>query len=153
MLKKPHARPQLHKASVFVITFTLFLALTGLVSPLEGLSAESDRGCLWSFKTDQNTIYLLGSMHLFKKESYPMPLAIQRAYADSRKLVFETDMKKMADPAMQAMLLVMGMYPPDQNLFQDLPEETQTRKRCLELLVVPSFGKSLAERNSLSEYL
>ena len=100
--------------------------MTGLVSPLKGLSAESDKGCLWSFKTGQNTIYLLGSMHLFKKESYPMPLAIQRAYADSKKLVFETDMEKMADPAMQAMLLVMGMYPPDQNLFQNVSEETRT---------------------------
>ena len=107
-----------------MIAFILLLACTGLVSP--GLSAESDRGCLWSFKTNQNTIYLLGSMHLFKKESYPMPLAIQRAYADSKKLVFETDMEKMADPAMQAMLLVMGMYPPDQNLFQNVSEETRT---------------------------
>ena len=130
MIRNPNARPQLHKPSVFfVITFTLFLALTGLVSPLEGLSAESDRGCLWSFKTTQNTIYLLGSMHLFKKESYPMPLAIQRAYADSKKLVFETDMEKMADPAMQVMMLTMGMYPPDQNLFQDLPEETRAMLR------------------------
>lgn len=124
MIRNPNARPLRYKSSVLVIAFILFLAWTGLVSP--GLSAESDRGCLWSFKTDHNTIYLLGSMHLFKKESYPMPLTIQRAYSDSRALVFETDMEKMADPAMQAMLLVMGMYPPDQNLFQNIPEETRT---------------------------
>ena len=53
-----------------------------------------------------------------------MPLAVQRAYADSRILVFETDMQKMEDPSMQAMFLAMGMYPPGKTLFQNLPEDT-----------------------------
>lgn len=125
MRKKSPTGSEPHKSSVFVFVFTLCLAWTSLVSPLRGLSAESDRGCLWSFQTKQNTVYLLGSMHLFKKESYPMPRAVQRAYADSQILVFETDMEKMADPAMQAMILAMGMYPPGKSLFQDLPDETR----------------------------
>jgi uncharacterized protein YbaP (TraB family) len=124
MRKIPGAGSGPHKTSAFVAAFVLCLAWTIFLSPAKGISAESDRGCLWSLQTDQNTIYLLGSMHLFKKESYPMPVAVQKAYADSPILVFETDMEKMADPAVQAMFVTMGMYPPGKSLFQDLPEET-----------------------------
>lgn len=117
----------MRKTFTLAVVFVLFWAWTGLFSPCRGLSEETKRGCLWSFQSDQNTVYLLGSMHLFKKDAYPLPREIQRAYADSKKLVFETDMEKMADPAMQAMLLTMGMYPPGQSLFQEIPEETRVR--------------------------
>ena len=130
MSRNSKTRPHAHRLSVFVIVFFLFLTWTGLVSPCKGLAAETGRGCLWSFQTDHNTIYLLGSMHLFKKESYPLPGEIQKAYADAAKLVFETDMEKMGDPAMQAVFLSMATYPQGKNLFQELPEETRDMLRA-----------------------
>jgi len=129
MCKNDKKRQGPRKVILSAVALILFLTWTGLVAPLKGLAAESDRGCLWSFQTNRNTIYLLGSMHLFKKQSYPLPMAIQKAYADAGKLVFETDMAKMGDPAMQAVFLSMGMYPPGKTLFQELPEETQAMLR------------------------
>lgn len=136
---RSRARP--HKSSVLMIAFFLSLTWTGLVSPAKGLAAETGRGCLWSFQTDSNTIYLLGSMHLFKKESYPLPGEIQKAYTDARKLVFETDMEKMGDPATQARFLSMAMYPQGKTLFQELPEETQAvlRDKLTEAGIPPEY--------------
>lgn len=134
-------RHHIHKSSLFVVVFALLVTCTGLVSPCKGLSAERERGCLWSVQTEHNTIYLLGSMHVFKKENYPLPVGIQRAYADAGKLVFETDMEKMRDPAMQAKLLSMAMYPPGKTLFQELPEQTRAvlRKRLTEAGIPPEY--------------
>jgi len=59
----------------------------------------SGKHTLWTVKGKQNTLYLLGSIHVLKPELYPLPEPYQKAYADAENLVFEID-ESIMDPAL-----------------------------------------------------
>lgn len=50
------------------------------------------QGLLWEVKSPANTIYLFGSIHLAKADFYPLPAAVEAAYAQADTLVVEADL-------------------------------------------------------------
>jgi uncharacterized protein YbaP (TraB family) len=96
---------------------------------------QTTQSCLWTVDTASNKIYLLGSLHLLKPNAYPLDAAIEKAYADSRVIMFETDIAALQTPGVQAKLLEMGIYPTEQNLFQNLDGNTrqQLEKKMSEI--------------------
>ena len=124
------ARRHFVKSALGLVLFVSFL-LTFFFTTNPGLHAKSTavqqthKSSLWSIETQSNKFYLLGSLHLLKQNSYPLAAAIGSAYADSRKIVFETDIAALQEPAMQAKLLQLGLYPEGSNLLQDLDGRTR----------------------------
>ena len=118
---------------VFFITATLWLQ----IKPAAG--REAQKSCLWSLAGQSNKIHLLGSLHFFKQDGFPLATAIERAYTDSQRLVFETDMEAMQDPAVQAKMTALGMYPEGQSLWQNLDPGTrqQLEKKLAEFGLPP----------------
>lgn len=109
---------------VFVLLSAFWAAI--LEAPAKTVAVEqSTKNCLWSIQTQSNKIYLLGSIHVLKPETYPLDPAIEKAYASSERIVFETDIAAMQDPAMQTKMLELGMYPAEQNLFENIPRNTR----------------------------
>src|SRR5437899_913973 len=53
---------------------------------------------LWKVQGKENAVYLLGSVHVLKKEDYPLPAPIEGAFGDSKIAVFETDIAGMENP-------------------------------------------------------
>ena len=53
---------------------------------------------LWRVAGETNSVYLLGSIHLLRKEDHPLPIVIGHAYDDADVVVMELDMDDM-DPA------------------------------------------------------
>ena len=53
---------------------------------------------LWRVDGAENSVYLLGSIHLLRAEDHPLPRAMQAAYADAEIVVMEIDMDDL-DPA------------------------------------------------------
>ncbi|MDX2412219.1 MAG: TraB/GumN family protein [Woeseiaceae bacterium] len=53
---------------------------------------------LWRVAGESNSVYLLGSIHLLRKEDHPLPTVIGHAYDDADVVVMELDMDDM-DPA------------------------------------------------------
>jgi uncharacterized protein YbaP (TraB family) len=102
-------------------------ASTGLVP--QSLAQNTRKSCLWSLQTKSNAIYLLGSLHLLKRDAYPLKSAIEKAYAASQEIVFEADIAAMKGPGLQAKILKLGLYPEGQNLYQNLDGST---RRALE---------------------
>ncbi len=100
---------------------------------------QTTKNCLWSIQTQSNNVYLLGSLHVLKQDSYPLAAAIESAFANSQRIVFETDIGAMQDPSMQGKMLALGMYPEGQNLFQNLAGNTrqQLKKKLSELGLPP----------------
>ena len=82
------------------------------------------RHFLWSVETNKNTIYLLGSLHVLTKDSYPLAEAIENAYHHCQKVAFETDIDGLNNPIMQAKIMTLGLYPLDQTLRQHVSEKT-----------------------------
>jgi len=96
---------------------------------------QATRSCLWTVNSQSNKIYLLGSLHLLKPNAYPLAAAVEKAYADSRVIIFETDIAALQTPGVQAKLLELGIYPAEQNLLQNLDGNTrqQLEKKMSEI--------------------
>jgi uncharacterized protein YbaP (TraB family) len=115
------------------------------MAPLTGLAAQqteetnSSKSCLWVVETPSNQVFLLGSLHVLKSEAYPLAAEIDRAYALSQRLVFETDLEAMMDPAIQTKMMELGVYPEGQDLFQNISERTRIKlEKRLKTLGLPA---------------
>ena len=120
-----------------LILFILGFVLTGGAAATEqqNQDANASKSCLWFVQAGSEKIYLLGSLHVLKSDSYPLAAAIEAAYSSSRKLVFETDMNAMTDPAVQQKMLALALYPEGQTLDQHLSSKTRNllNKKMTEL--------------------
>jgi uncharacterized protein YbaP (TraB family) len=82
------------------------------------------KNTLWQVRAGENTLYLLGSLHVLKKDSYPLPPLMEEIYTASHAVVFETDMDEMDTPAMQKKIVNYGRLPASQTLQQQLSAPT-----------------------------
>lgn len=65
-----------------------------------GRSISQDPGhpiSMWKIEGSSNRIYLLGSVHVLRREDHPIPTAIEEAYEDAEILIMEVDMDDL-DP-------------------------------------------------------
>jgi uncharacterized protein YbaP (TraB family) len=69
----------------------------------------SSKTCLWEIPAEGGAVFLLGSIHFMRADDYPLPPAMEAAYAACRVVVFETDIGLMQDPRVQARMLELGM--------------------------------------------
>jgi uncharacterized protein YbaP (TraB family) len=113
------------KSRLNVVLFVFFLPAFFItatycwqIKPAAG--QEAQKSCLWSIEGRSNKIHLLGSLHFFKPDAFPLAVSIEKAYAESERLVFETDLAAMQDPAVQARMMALGMYPEGQDLWRNL---------------------------------
>ncbi len=119
-------RPRPH-----LIVFAICILLSAMAAvgsfAQQNQAAAPAKSCLWEIRTSANSLYLLGSLHLLKSSAYPLAAEIEQAYSASQKIVFETDIGGMMDPAIQAKMLEMGLYPEGQDLFQNIPGSTRKK--------------------------
>jgi len=133
-----------------------FLALVLVVAPgAFNLSAQPAataastnkpaKHCLWEVKGKTNTVFLLGSLHLMKKNMYPLDAAIENAYKNADIVVFETDMAAMESPEFAMKLMAEATYPEGETLKKNLPEATYT-------LVVSNLQASLGSAEPFEKF-
>lgn len=87
-------------------------------------SEASGKNCLWKVKSSENTVFLLGSIHLLKQDAYPLNKVIESAFNNSRKLVLEVDLDTMNSAEAQQLILAKGLLPEGKTLKQTLSPET-----------------------------
>ncbi len=110
---------------IFVLVFLLVVWAVAVPAAAEsGKGTDTNKHFLWSVETGKNTVYLMGSIHVLKRESYPLPEQIEQIYGCCRKLVFETDMDAMSDPSTQEMIVNRGLYPEGEGLSKNIPAGT-----------------------------
>ena len=105
-------------------------AVTLLIMPAslhaEDTAQTTATSCLWSVTSQQNTVYLLGSVHVLKEENYPLQENIDQAFASAPHLVFEVNLDEMSSPLTQLGSLTKGMYTNGQTLKGTLSPESYT---------------------------
>src|SRR2546423_1025876 len=99
-------------------------ALPCLLSAQEKRAQLTARHSLWKLEGEGSTVDLLGSVHLLKKENYPLAQPIESAFTNAQIAVFETDEEKMHDPETQLKLMSKAQLPPGETLRQHLSPET-----------------------------
>ena len=128
-----------------VVTYFIVLFFALVVSPhLHAQQTEEtapSKSCLWEVETSSTRVFLLGSVHFLKSSAYPLAPEIDRAYASSQRLVFETDLEAMMDPAVLAKMMELGVYPEGQDLFQHISGTTRKNleKKLQELGLPPAY--------------
>ncbi|MCP4302356.1 MAG: TraB/GumN family protein [Gammaproteobacteria bacterium] len=71
---------------------------------------------LWRAQGVNNSVYLLGSIHLLRAEDHPLPSVIDTAYEDAEVLVMELDMDDLDSAATQQLFNQNGVLRDDTTL-------------------------------------
>ena len=115
--------------SILLLLFAAFTAGNALaqksgVTPL-----------IWEVRSEANTVYLLGSIHLGRSDMYPMGPVVEKAYQASKIVVLE------ADPTDQESIMgaiSASLYEPPESLQKNLPGPLLARlSRTLERYGIP----------------
>ena len=116
----------------------LLAAVLGLGVLLAGLTGElraQEKSFLWRVNSDQNRLYILGSIHLLKKETYPLKKSIEDAFEQTKKLVLEIDLGSANPHKIQQLMLQKSISTDGTMLDQSVSDETYqaVAKRAKEL--------------------
>lgn len=93
---------------------------------------------LWEVAGQQNSVFLLGSIHLLRPQDYPLPSAIDSAYAAADVLIMEVDMDDVDPVATQALFARYGLSH-DGTTLRDLMGESlyDEAAKAAELISIP----------------
>ena len=97
-----------------------------LVSAARGEERAAPRGnvFLWSVRSEKGSAFLLGSIHLLKKEMYPLDGRIEAAFAASEVLAVESDIGPRAKETVARFLRENALYPEGDGLARHVSPET-----------------------------
>ena len=98
--------------------------LAAIARPPAAQSTGSARGFFWKVERDGRHAWLVGSMHLATPDFYPLPPALENAFADSDVLMEELDLNEANDPNVAAAILQKALNAPGATLSSQLSRET-----------------------------
>lgn len=104
-----------------MIRFKLTLLVAALLLPRAALA----KSFLWEISHGKGTSYLLGSIHMGKKEFYPLPKVTEDAFAHSKVLALEADPNKIG--AALSAVMSKGIYIPPDSLQKHISAKTYAR--------------------------
>lgn len=87
---------------------------------------------IWKISKNGKTLYLGGSIHLLRESDYPLPKEYDSAFVESDKIVFETDIEKLEDPAFAQSFIAEGTFKDGKNLHNVLTKKNyeKLKKEC-----------------------
>lgn len=105
------------------IRFAMLLIILFSLSMLYS-QEQAGKSFLWEIQSEQGNSYLLGSVHLLKKEHYPLKKVIENAFAECDVLVLEIDLS--GDKLLKAgmMMLQKGIYQGEETLADNISTKT-----------------------------
>lgn len=122
---------------------------------VEKIVTETDKGSsgfFWKVSKDNNTVYLLGSIHLAKHDVYPMNSKIKEAFEDSDALVVEADI--ISDIEGLQYLQSKMTYTDGSTIKDHISEETYAKlKEIMTQLGVPESHYNTYKAWALSQQL
>jgi len=121
-----HWIPGNHRQYIF--SFLIFsLIICSLINPSDSVAenhSNATQHFIWAVEGRKNTVYLMGSIHMLRQSSYPLPQAIEEAYNCCRRVVFETNITSAGSSYFQKKRNKYGLYPKGQTLSQNISPQT-----------------------------
>jgi uncharacterized protein YbaP (TraB family) len=99
----------------FLLLFLSFLA--------RGAFSQEGKSFLWKVQSEKSTVYLLGSIHLLRKEDYPLIPEMESAFQNSDFLVVEANIQDQ-DKMDSQEIIAKAFYPPNDHLSEHVSPET-----------------------------
>lgn len=94
-----------------------------------------EKNFLWKASGEKNSVYILGSIHLLKRENATLKPVVQEVFSKSRRLVLEIDLVNEGPAKFQQLLMQKGVNVDGKLLPQQLSPETYelTAQRAADL--------------------
>jgi uncharacterized protein YbaP (TraB family) len=108
--------------SAGLVSLALGVLLLGACSTL--WPGQTTKSTLWRVQGEHNSVYLLGSIHVLPASAYPLHPALQRAFNDSARVVFEVDLNRASHAVVLREFEQVGIYPPGDNLANHVSPQT-----------------------------
>src|SRR5262245_1766969 len=102
LMIEPQFKRSIGKGSYLLLVFVFFAAASE--------AHAQDKSFLWRIQSDKSNIYILGSVHFLKKDSYPLNKTIEKVFDNTQKLVLEIDLKSEDSAAVQRATLEKGIH-------------------------------------------
>jgi uncharacterized protein YbaP (TraB family) len=99
------------------------LILVSVVILVRDTLSQSPKSFLWKIQSKTSTVYVLGSLHLAKKEIYPLSQRIENAFDQSDFLVVEANVNDIKKIDIQK-LMESAFYPANDALEKHVSPET-----------------------------
>lgn len=93
--------------------------LAAVLLALAGTAAAADKLFLWEVQGERANLHLLGTVHVWKKESYPLPEPVEQAFKSARVLAVEVDPRSIE---FDGRLVQRAFYSRDDSLDRHLPD-------------------------------
>ena len=106
---------------------TLAAALTAVVLACSAIAADASgggKGFIWRIERDGRVGWLVGSLHVLTPDYYPLPDAMEKAFAQADTLLEEADLREMASPDVVDLLRTRAVYSGGETLKTQLSAET-----------------------------
>ncbi|HVN72796.1 MAG TPA: TraB/GumN family protein [Desulfomonilia bacterium] len=96
----------------FIMTCSLVLSLLclGAAAPAPVPDNKASPVFMWSVQGPKAKAFLLGSLHVFRKASYPLDARIEKAYRACPRVVLEADQGGASADEIKQKMLRMGIY-------------------------------------------
>ncbi len=133
-------------ASLSLIVSILFLVVTFI----HVTYSYAEKNFLWRVQSKRSTVYLLGSVHLLKKDVYPLSRTIESAFEKSDALAVEADINDISRLDIQK-LMSSAFYSGDDTLEKHVSRDTfDAVKDQAERLGLPvEFAKAAGKKKIL----
>lgn len=95
------------------VAVLFFVLVPGQLWGEEGqrsLSESTRSCCLWKISTPTNTVYFLGSIHMLKREHFPLQPAIYQALREAKHVVFEVNPETLSEDNSSLEMLKLGVW-------------------------------------------
>jgi uncharacterized protein len=107
----------------------------------DAAATNAVRCMMWKATSKTATVFLLGSLHVAAPEMYPMPPAVEDAFARSDKLVVEVDMNKLDQQKLFAFIAEKGGYKDGKTLPECVSKETwEATRDAIQQFGIPLTG-------------
>lgn len=106
------------------------LALLAALQVFGGNAYGNEPAMIWVAEGRQNSVYLLGSIHLLRQHDYPLPDAIDLVYDEVDAIVMELDMDDLDYVDVMASMREFGVLDQSTQLQDLLGEELQAQAQA-----------------------
>ena len=115
--------------TIRLLALAVMLSFLGIAANVAVADDTGHPVTLWQVRGANNSVYLLGSIHLLRKGDHPLPSVIERAYDDAEVLIMEIDTDDLDPLASQSALNTMGLIHGDTTLADMMGEKMYQRAR------------------------
>ncbi len=110
---------------ISLVTVIRLFALLLLAGSTSWAQADQGKPFLWQVNDGSHKAYLLGSIHVFKRELYPLAPVIERSFKASEVLVVEADISSIDAAQYQQRTMELGVFDHGQTLSRVLAPQTR----------------------------